>query len=53
VPDTLPLPLDLPAADPDRAPIVRSISSSERGGWPIFCRLLLWATRNAKGGAGR
>ncbi|WP_395614045.1 hypothetical protein [Allosphingosinicella sp.] len=22
------------------------VSSSRNGGWPLFCRLLLWATRN-------
>jgi hypothetical protein len=34
----------------ERAPIIRHISGSQRGGWPLFCRLLLWATRNAGGG---
>jgi hypothetical protein len=31
----------------ERMPIIRHISGSENGGWPLFCRLLLWATRNA------
>jgi len=31
-----------------RTPILRHVSGSERGGWPLFCRLLLWATRNAR-----
>jgi len=34
----------------ERAPIICHISGSQRGGWPLFCRLLLWATRNAGGG---
>ena len=27
-------------------PFLRRTSSSRNGGWPLFCRLLLWATRN-------
>ncbi|MBV9883544.1 MAG: hypothetical protein JO276_11090 [Sphingomonadaceae bacterium] len=37
----------------ETAPVLCHISSSRRGGWPLFCRLLLWATRNAGDGAGR
>jgi hypothetical protein len=28
-------------------PSLRLVSRSERGGWNLFVRLLLWATRNA------
>lgn len=28
-------------------PFLRRTSGSQHGGWPLFCRLLLWATRNA------
>jgi hypothetical protein len=27
-------------------PFLRRTSGSRNGGWPLFCRLLLWATRN-------
>ena len=27
-------------------PSLKRVSGSEHGGWPLFCRLLLWATRN-------
>lgn len=27
-------------------PFLKRVSGSEHGGWPLFCRLLLWATRN-------
>ena len=27
-------------------PFLRRTSSSRNGGWPLLCRLLLWATRN-------
>jgi hypothetical protein len=63
VPQAASLPLDLADAGPpglpaparpsrknESAPIIRHISSSQRGGWPLFCRLLLWATRNAQDG---
>jgi len=36
--------------DGERMPIIRHISGSERGGWPLFSRLLIWATRNARDG---
>jgi hypothetical protein len=65
VPQAATLPLDLadpcpsglpaparPARKNESAPIIRHISSSQRGGWPLFCRLLLWATRNAQDGIG-
>lgn len=31
-----------------RRPFLRRVSSSQDGGWPLFCRLLLWATRNSR-----
>jgi len=65
VPHAASLPLDLADACPaglpalahpsrknESAPIIRHISSSQRGGWPLFCRLLLWATRNVQDGIG-
>ena len=42
----------LPPRKIEHAPIMRHSSGSERGGWPLFCRLLLWATRNARNDAG-
>lgn len=27
-------------------PFLRRTSGSQNGGWPLFCRLLLWATRH-------
>jgi hypothetical protein len=61
--DSASVPLDRPAAespavpvpvrrrgDGERMPIIRHISGSEHGGWPLFCRLLIWATRNARDG---
>ena len=63
--DALPLPADAsgalpatlsarprPAGKIAHAPILRHSSGSERGGWPLFCRLLLWATRNSGSEAG-
>ncbi len=41
-----PMPV-VPCPAGERMPIIRHISGSENGGWPLFCRLLLWATRNA------
>jgi hypothetical protein len=29
---------------------LRRTSSSQHGGWPLFCRLLLWATRHSRRG---
>jgi hypothetical protein len=48
--ETAPNLVDLPAALPDGrpGPVLRRVSSSSRGGWPLFCRLLLWSTRHAK-----
>jgi hypothetical protein len=48
-PSALPMVAPRPRKN-DAAPIIRHISSSQRGGWPLFCRLLLWATRNAQDG---
>lgn len=31
-----------------RRPFLRRVSSSRHGGWPLFCRLLLWGTRNSR-----
>jgi hypothetical protein len=50
-PSGLPEPASAPRKI-ETAPIIRHISSSQRGGWPLFCRLLLWATRNAQDGIG-
>jgi hypothetical protein len=35
-----------PASPPRAAPAMRSGSSSERGGWSLLGRLLMWAMRN-------
>jgi hypothetical protein len=32
-------------------PAIRYRAATDCGCWPSFCRLLLWATRNAGGGA--
>jgi hypothetical protein len=45
----MPAPVHVPRKG-ERAPIIRHISGSQHGGWPLFCRLLLWATRNARSG---
>lgn len=40
-----------PPAEILAPPFLRRVSGSERGGWQMFCRLLLWATRNSTPGA--
>lgn len=55
IPDPFPpVPASAPAPAARRQPVertppVRRISGSEHGGWPLFCRLLLWATRKNGG----
>jgi hypothetical protein len=43
----------LARADPREAPAFRHVSSSQRGGWLLFGRLLTWATRNNGDGEGQ
>jgi hypothetical protein len=39
-----------PGRKAEQAPIIRHISGSKGGGWQLFCRLLLWVTRNSRDG---
>jgi hypothetical protein len=39
-----------PQAGLPARPSARHMSSSERGGWRLFGRLLIWATRNGIAG---
>jgi len=44
-------PACIPSADRPAAPAFRHVSSSERGGWSLLGRLLIWAMRNSGDGA--